>query len=70
LYKVLCVDIDLNPVVIYRRNIDHKNSFIRLAYSSWKIYNYSSLHVCTHTLNCMCSVLGSLTHIIILHDFD
>jgi len=66
----LFVNINLNPVVIYRRNIDHKNSFIRLAFSPWRNYNISSLHVCTHTLNSMCSVVGTLTHILILHDLD
>lgn len=61
----MVVDIDLNPVVIYRRNIDHRNSFILLVVCTWKSYNISRRNVCTYTLNCMCPILGTLTHIIL-----
>ena len=32
-YNAMVFDTDLNLVVIYRRNIDHRKSFIRLAVS-------------------------------------
>jgi len=61
----MVIGIDLNPVVIYRRNIDHRNSFIRVSVGPWKNCNISRLHVCTDTLNCMCPILGTVMHIIV-----
>ena len=63
------VAINLNPVVIYRLNIVHRNSFIRFAFSAWRNYNVSKLHVGKYNLNFMCPELITSTHII-LQVFD
>jgi hypothetical protein len=64
---MLCmiVEIDLNSLVIYVRNIDHRSRFIRLAIFLWNHYNISRLHICMYTVNLMCDVLGVLTHVIV-----
>jgi len=60
--NIMFVDIDLKYALIFRRNIIHRNRFIRLAVFLW--WNYNSVD-----LMYVRSILGTLTYIILL-DFD
>jgi len=63
-------DIDLNFVVIYRRNINHRMSFIFLVvFLRRTIISLGFLYVRSYNLNCMCPTLHTQTHVI-LQNFD
>jgi len=62
----MVVDIYLNLVVLYRRNLDRRKSFIRLAIF---LRRTDFMYIFTYTLNCMCPIIPTLTHIF-LQDFD
>ena len=63
------VYIDLNLVVIYQRNINHRISFILLAvFLRRTIISLGFLYERSYNLYCMYPILRKLTHII-LQDF-
>jgi hypothetical protein len=65
-YNIMFVDVDLNPVVIYRLKIDYGNISNLLAVNPCLNYNIGRFrNTYTYTLNCVCPILETSTHIIL-----